>query len=264
MNFLLNLIQKAGRKAIMFRRGIVEFVAYNVSIARSLKSIPYLHLRSIYDIVINQIYFTGFYSLPFVTIIALIIGGTVIGQSFSSLPKFGIEGFLGNLMVIIISREAGPLITALIIISRSGSAIASEIATQKQTGEIRAFEIMGIDIRLYIIIPRIIAFSLTLLSLILIFNVVAFAGGYVISLFAYYIPLKTFAMALIDALTIKDLASMLTKSIIFGVFIPVICCYHGLKTKSPFEVPIFVSKAVIHALFSTIIINAVISLLFYL
>ncbi|MCL2026136.1 MAG: ABC transporter permease [Leptospirales bacterium] len=264
MNFLLNIIQKSGDKTIMFWRSIAAFAAYNVSIVRSLKSMPYLRLRAIYDIVINQMYFTGFYSLPFVIITALIIGGTVIVQSFGSLPKFGIEGFLGNLMVIIISREAGPLITALIVITRSGSAIASEIAAQKQNGEIRAFEIMGIDIRLYIIVPRIIAFLLTLLSLIIIFNIVAFAGGYIIALFVHHIPLSTFALALIDALTVKDLASMLTKSLIFGISIPVICCYHGLRPKSSFEIPIFVSKAVIHSLFSIIIINAAISLLFYL
>jgi len=264
MNFLLNIIQKTGYKTITLWRGITEFAVYNVSIARSLKSMPYLHFRSIYNIVLNQIYFTGLNSLPFVIVIALIIGGTVIIQSFNSLPKFGIEGFLGNLMVIIISREAGPLITALIIISRSGSAIASEIAAQKQNGEIRAFEIMGIDTRLYIIVPRIIAFLLSLLSLIMIFNVIAFTGGYLISTFAHYIPLGTFTMALIDSLTVKDLASMLIKSLTFGISIPTICCYHGLRPKSPSEVPIFVSRAVSHTLFSIIIINAAISLLFYL
>jgi phospholipid/cholesterol/gamma-HCH transport system permease protein len=75
-------------------------------------------------------------------------GATVIIQAMTSLPKFGIEGFLGNLMVIIIARELGPLVTALIGISRSGAAITAEIATQKQSGEIMSLEIMGIDTRL--------------------------------------------------------------------------------------------------------------------
>jgi len=248
----------------MLWRGIIEFTAYNISIVRSLKSMPYMHFRPIYNIIVNQIYFTGINALPFVITVALIIGGTVIIQSFNSLPKFGIEGFLGNLMVIIISREAGPLITALIIISRSGSAMVSEVATQKRNGEIRAFEAMGIDTRLYITFPRIIASSLTLLSLIIIFNMVAFIGGYIISSFIHYIPLGAFVMALIDSLTLKDLASMLIKSLIFGITIPTICCYYGIKPKSPFEVPIFVSKAVSYTLLSIIVINAAISLLFYL
>ncbi|MCL1912024.1 MAG: ABC transporter permease [Leptospirales bacterium] len=264
MNFLLNIAQRAGYKTITLWRGFAEFTAYNIAIARSLKSTPRQHFRSIYNIIVNQVYFTGLNSMPFVIVVALIIGATVIVQSFSSLPKFGIEEFLGNLMVIIIVREAGPLITALIVISRSGSAIASEVAAQKQNGEIRAFEIMGINTKIYITFPRIIAFLLALLSLIIIFNVTAFIGGYLISTFTHYIPLGEFVTALIDSLTIKDLASMLIKSVIFGVSIPVICCYHGLKPKSPFEVPIFVSKAVSQTLFSIIIINAAISLLFYL
>ena len=264
MIFLLNIVQRAGHKTLTLWRGISEFARYNLSIIHSLKSMRYLRFRSIYNIIINQIYFTGLNALPFVAVVALIIGVTVIVQSFSSLPKFGIEGFLGNLMVIIILREAGPLITTLIIVSRSGSAIASEIATQKQNGEIRAFEIMGIDTRLYIIFPRIIAFSLTLLSLILIFNLTAFVGGYIISTSMHYIPLGAFVMALIDALTLKDLALLFIKSFIFGISIPLICCYHGLKSKSSFEIPVSVSKAVSHTLFSIIIINAAISLLFYL
>jgi phospholipid/cholesterol/gamma-HCH transport system permease protein len=264
MNFLLNIIEGAGGKALELWTGFTSFIRYVVSIIHSFNSMRYLRFRSIYNIAINQITFTGLDALPFVIVVALIIGATVIIQSLNSLPKFGIEGFLGNLMVIIIAREVGPLVTALIVISRSGSAMAAEIATQKQNGEIRAFEIMGIDTRLYIIFPRIIASFLSLLSLIIIFNVVAFIGGYLISTYANYIPIGTFFMALIDALTIKDLTSMLIKSLIYGIAITLICCYHGFRPRTAFEVPIFVSKAVSHTLFSIIIINVIISVLFYL
>jgi phospholipid/cholesterol/gamma-HCH transport system permease protein len=264
MDFLLNIIAAAGRRLIDFWSGIHEFLIFVVSIFGSLRSIRHMRFRSIYDIAINQMRFTGIDSLPFIVIVAMILGGTVIIQALTSLPKFGIEGFLGNLMVIIVAREMGPLITALIIVARSGSAIASETAIQKQNGEIRAFVIMGIDIRLYIIVPRIIACVLSLLSLIIIFDLVAFAGGYLISMSAAYIPVGSFFEALLDALTVKDLVAMLLKSFLYGIFVPTLCCYYGLKPRFSFEVPIFVSKAVTRTLVSLIIINAAISVLFYL
>jgi len=224
----------------------------------------YLRFRSIYSIIINQTRFTGIDALPFVVLIALLIGGTVIIQAMTSLPKFGIEGFLGNLMVIIIARELGPLITALIVISRSGSAITAEIATQKQNGEILSMEIMGIDTKLYIVFPRIMASTLSIFSLIVIFDLIAFVGGYGISQITVYIPVDVFFQALLNAFSLKDVLAMILKSIIFGIIIPLICCFYGFKPRSKFEIPIFVSRAVIRTLFTILIINTVVSILFYL
>ena len=264
MNYILDFIESVGRRLIIYWNGVKEFCSFAASVVGSLRSIRYLRFRSVYDIVINQMKFTGIDAIPFLVTIAIVLGGTVIIQALSSLPEFGIENFLGNLMVIIVAREMGPLITALIVVARSGSAMVSELATQKQNGEIRAFVIMGIDIRLYIVFPRIIASILSLFSLIIIFDIAAFVGGYLISLSAVYIPLGSFFEALLDALTVSDLLAMLIKSVLYGIFVPLVCCYYGLKPRFPYEVPIYVSKAVIRTLFSLIIVNAAISVLFYL
>jgi phospholipid/cholesterol/gamma-HCH transport system permease protein len=197
-------------------------------------------------------------------IIALLLGGTVIIQALTSLPKFGVEGFLGNILVIIIARELGPLATALIVIARSGTAIATEISVQKWSREILSMELMGIDTKLFIILPRIIASILSITSLIFIFDIVAFIGGYLISQTVVYIPLDVFAQTLIDSFTFKDIVAALIKSVLFGITVPLICCYYGLKPASKFEIPIYVSKAVIRTLFVAIIVNIVVSLLFYL
>ena len=259
-----DMVAGMGRRAISIWRGMRNFYEYLVSIIISFRSMRYLRFRSIYNIAINQTRFTGIDALPFVVLIALLLGATVIIQAMTSLPKFGIEGFLGNLMVIIIARELGPLVTALIVISRSGSAITAEIATQKQSGEILSLEIMGIDTRLYIVFPRILASTLSILSLIIIFDLVAFVGGYLISRLTVFIPINIFFQALLDSFSMEDLIAMILKSVLFGILVPLICCYYGFRPKSKFEVPIFVSRAVIRTLFVVIIINAVVSVLFYL
>lgn len=261
---ITEFITKTGRKAIQIYNGMVDFRDFVKSIFNSFKSLKYLRFRSIYTIIINQTRFTGVDALRIVMIIALLLGGTVIIQALTSLPKFGVEGFLGNILVIIIARELGPLATALIVIARSGSAIATEIAVQKWSREILSMELMGIDTKLYIVFPRIIASILSILGLILIFDIVAFLGGYMISQTVVYIPLGMFGQTLIDSFTFKDIASTFLKSFMFGVTIPLICCYYGLKPNSKFEIPIFVSKAVMRTLFVAIIVNIAVSTLFYL
>ena len=111
-------------KILKLRNGIINFYKYTESIIISFKSIKHLRFRSILTIAVNQTKFTGVDALPLIASIALIIGATVIIQATKNFPKFGIEGFIGNLLVLIIARELGPLITAIIVISRSGSAMA--------------------------------------------------------------------------------------------------------------------------------------------
>lgn len=258
------LIIKTGRKTLGYYRGINDFRNYVKSIFISFRSLKHMRFRSVYNIIINQTRFTGIDALAVVMTIALLLGGTVIIQALTSLPKFGVAGFLGNILVIIIARELGPLATALIVITRSGSAIATEISVQKWSREILSMELMGIDTRLYIVFPRIIASILSILSLIIIFDLVAFMGGYLISQTVVYIPLDTFAQSVMDAFTFKDIATALLKSILFGITIPLISCYYGFKPNSKFEIPIYVSKAVVRTLFVSIILNIAVSSLFYL
>lgn len=258
------LVISTGSKALSLRRGFLDFREYVKSIIFSFRSLRYLSFRSIYNIIINQTKFTGVDALVIVMIIALLLGGTVIIQALTSLPKFGVEGFLGNILVIIIARELGPLATALIVIARSGSAIATEISVQKWSREILSMELMGIDTKLYIIFPRIVASIISITSLIILFDLVAFIGGYIISQTVVFIPMDVFGQTIIDSFTFKDIIAALIKSVIFGITIPLICCYYGLKPTSKFEIPIYVSKAVIRTLFISIIVNIIVSVLFYL
>ena len=257
------LIKGITKKGTLFFRGIRDFARFIGSIFTSFQSIRYLRFRSIYSIAVNQTRFTGFDALGLIVFIALLLGGTIIIQATKNFPKFGIEEFLGNLLVIIIARELGPLVTALIVVSRSGSAIATEIATQKQQREILALEVLGIDTTLYIVFPRIIASIISIFSLIIIFDMVGFFGGYLLSLTTVYIPPDIFFQSLLDSFTTADLVGTLIKSFLYGMLIPVICCYYGFKPESDFQVPIFVSKAVVRTLVVIFIVNVLVSALFY-
>jgi phospholipid/cholesterol/gamma-HCH transport system permease protein len=243
--------------------GVKNFYNYIVSIIISFKSIKHLRFRSLLTTAINQTKFTGIDAMPLVASIAILIGGTVIIQATQNFPKFGIEGFIGNLLVLIIARELGPLITAIIVITRSGSAIAAEIATQKQHKEIMSLELMGIDTKLYIVFPRILASIFSIFSLIIIFDIAGFFGGYLLSMTTVYIPLDNFMMTVMEAFSFEDLIITLVKSIIYGILIPLISCYYGFMPNAYFEIPIDVSRAVVRTVWIIFVINALISAIFY-
>jgi phospholipid/cholesterol/gamma-HCH transport system permease protein len=260
---LANAIASLGARLLSFWEGVRDFWSYVVSIFQSFKSLKFIRMRSINAIILTQTLFTGIHALPFIIVVAMLVGGVVIIQGKTNLPKFGIEGYFGNLLVIIIARELGPLVMALIVISRSGTAMATEIATQKWSREILSLEISGIDPRLYIVFPRIAALTLSIFSLIIFFDIAAFMGGYLISLTSIYVPVDTFIRNLVDSFALKDLVATALKSLIFGILIPLISCYYGMMPRSKFEIPIFVSRAVSRTLFFIIVLNGIVSVLFY-
>jgi phospholipid/cholesterol/gamma-HCH transport system permease protein len=264
MAVTVKIIRSAGKWGIRNWNGMCEFFSFVKSVFVSMTHYREVKLRSLYVTIVNQVFFTGVNALWIVLAISVTLGATVIIQSMKNFPKFGIDEFVGNLLVIIIARELGPLATAMIVVSRSGSAIATEIATQKQNHEIRSLELMGIDTKLYIVVPRIIASIIAIFSLIVIFDITAFFGGYLVAISSVYIPIGQFSAGLIQAFSANDLLLTVIKSVTYGFLIPVICCFYGFAPRSSFEIPIFVSKAVVRSLLILFLINAVLSVLFYL
>ena len=256
-------VERLGSRVIRLWAGTGRFGDYLASIAGSFRSLRFIRFGFLKQVILTQARFTGIDALLFVIVVAMLVGGVVIVQAITNLPKFGIEGYFSNLLVIIIARELGPLVTALIVISRSGTAMATQIATQKWSREILSLEMAGIDPRLYILVPRIAASILSIFSLIIFFDMSAFLGGYLISLTSVYIPLDTFFWNLAMAFSLKDLLATVIKSLLFGVLIPLISFYYGMKPKSKFEIPIYVSRAVSRTLFSVVVLNVAVSVLFY-
>lgn len=260
---LYRAVERLGSSVIRLWSELAGFASYLVSIAGSFRSLRVVRLRFLLNIMLNQARFTGIDALPFLIIVAMLVGGVVIVQGITNLPKFGIEGYFSNLLIIIIARELGPLITALIVISLSGTAMSTQIATQKWSREILSLEMAGIDPHLYILVPRIAASTISIFSLIIFFDMAAFLGGYLISLTSVYTPLDTFFWNLAMAFSLKDLLATVIKSLIFGVLIPLISYYYGMKPRSKFEIPIYVSRAVSRTLFSVVVLNVAVSVFFY-
>lgn len=240
-----------------------DFISFSVEVFSGLSRIRGAHLDAFLRVVINQIKFTGRKALPLVSFISLIIGGTTIIQSMTFLPKLGQQDFIGNLLKMVIVREVGPLITAIIVLVRSGSAIASELATQKLHREVEAIELMGINPYILWILPRVVGGFISIGLLIIYFDFVAFIGGYLLSNFVVNIPFGIFIETIIQSISYLDILSSMVKMGTYGIMIPLICSYYGFKPRTLFEVPIFVSKAVVRSLLYIFVWDGIISILFY-
>lgn len=222
-------------------------------------------LRAILSVVSAQIYFTGFQALPIISVLALASGSIVIMQSNLQLNFLGGNEMIGNLLVVIIVREISPLLTALVVIARSGTAVASEIGNMRVNKEIEALESMSINPLSYIVFPRLIGGLISVMCLAFYFIVVSLIGGFIVTKLVHDMPLAFYLDSLAQAFAGEDVILFVVKNAFSGIFIFVICCYQGFSVKrSPHEVPQVTTRAVMNSILYVMGFNLTVTTLFYL
>ena len=132
--------------------------------------------KVIFQDVISQIYFTGVQSITLVSIVALLLGGLLIIQSAEYLTSVG-EEFFGTLVNVIIIRELSSLLTAIVVLLRSGSAVATEMGYMAVLNETKGIEMMGINPVHYLAVPRVIGISISMICLFVCFSIISILGG---------------------------------------------------------------------------------------
>jgi len=172
---------------------------------------------------------SGVALLPMFIFVALALGFVVVGQTVSALARVGQTGYLGSTMVIVIVRELGPLLTAMLVLARVGTANVIELGTARALGEVEALEALGIDPVHYLIVPRVIGMALGIFSLTIYLIIGALASGYLFA-FLQDVPLTpgAYYKQIAEALTWMDFALLALKTLAFGFFIAIVTCYHGL------------------------------------
>ena len=254
-----------GRKAISIITYTIEVLQMVYLCIRAAIYDQSQGLRTVFGVVSAQIYFTGFQALPLVSVLALAAGGIVILQSATQLSLIGGQAMLGNLLVMIIVREVGPLVVALIVIARSGTAVASELGNMRVNREIEALEVMGINPLSYIVFPRLVGGVISVVCLAFYFNAVALIGGFLVTRAINNMPFSFYAESLANAFTVEDIWLFLLKNGFSGIIIFVVSCYQGMLVKqSSHEVPQVTTKAVVNSVIYVVSFNLLVTTLFYL
>jgi len=191
-----------------------------------------------FKVLIMQIYFTGVEALSVIALISLGIGAVIIIQGIAVLPMFGQSDLMYTILIMVITRELGPMLTAFIITARSGSAITTELGNMVISHEMEAYLSVGIHPVSYLGVPRLYGVILAMLFLNIYFNLFGLMGSYIVASFMHDIPFRDYLMHLVQALTPEDIISAFLKSIIFGFIIAVVSIYHGFSvSRAVTEVP---------------------------
>ena len=212
-------------------------------------------------VVIEQIYFTAIQALWLIVPISLIIGTALIAQFARVSGHYD----PGRLMVILVVRELGPMITALIVILRSATSVTIELGYMNVLNELDVFEAAGIDPWRVILLPRLVGITSAICSLFIVFDLCAILGGYLVIWTFTYLPVADFPQQVSKAILVTDIWVGIVKGVLFGVVISATSMYHGLKTRRRItDIPPATSRAAVEAFFYCLALNVIISLLFYL
>jgi len=201
--------------------------------------------RVTFRILVKQVWFTALQAIPIVIVLAAILSFLVISRAVQELGRLGATELIGRLMVIAIVGELGPLITALIVTGRSGTAISAELATNKVMGEIDALEGMGIEPAQYLVLPRLGGAIVSMCGLIVVFDLVSIFAGLVAASLNGMATTRYFDIV-IASLALKDVWLTVAKGIVFGVIIGIVPSFHGLSAGSAAtQVPVAASRGVV-------------------
>jgi phospholipid/cholesterol/gamma-HCH transport system permease protein len=207
---------------------------------------------------------TGTQVLPMFLFISAALGLVVIGETISWLKQLGANSLLGPIMVAVVVRELGPLLTAMLVLARSGTRNVIELGTARAQGEVEALEALRIDPIHYLVMPRVIGMGMAVFSLTIYFILGTLASGYLFA-FVNNIPLRPdeYIQQLTDALSGLDFVILALKSCLFGVVIAVITCYHGLAQPLRLEeVPRAANRAIAQSVVACVLLDAAFTLIY--
>ncbi len=258
-----SFIDKKGRQFSGFLSDLCLFITFTGEITWALASSLKQPLRIRWQDTFVVAEKTGVDALPIVSLISFIVGLVMAFQAAIPMKMFGAEIYVANLIGIAMVRELGPLMTAIVLAGRSASAFAAEIGTMKINEEIDALTVMGFDPVKFLIVPRIIALTVTTPLLTVFANLMGILGGAVVIL-AFGYPFITYYNQIVGFVQWGDLIGGLVKCFVFGILIAATGCIKGYQTKQgPAAVGESTTQAVVLSIILIAVFDGIFSVVYY-
>ena len=247
--------QNVGRVTLLASSGlIVAWLALHPSTWR----------RTVRDEAVRQTYFTGVQAMKFVAIVAVLVGLGFVTQTLYWTSLAGQSEYVGLFLAIVVVRELAPLLAAMIVIGRSGTAIVAEIGSMRVTGSVDLIESAGIDPILYLAVPRAVATSLSVAGLTVWMIVLTLATGYLTAaaMEQTNLTIGQFTDQVLGALGVRAYIAVAAKTLVGGWAVGIICTNHGLQCSgSVVSVPQVLPRCFIECLLAAFLISGAASLL---
>lgn len=217
-----------------------------------------------WGLVMYEMSVMGARAVGVVGLIAFLVGGTMALQAAAQLRQFGANIFVVDLVGVSLTREFGPLMAAIVVAGRSGSAVAAEIGTMMVSEEVDALKTMGVNPVRFLVVPKFIAISITQPILTVLADVFGIFGGFLVAVLYLDVGVESFLERLEQALFVKDLLTGLVKSVLFAQIIVTVGAMCGFRTRGGADaVGRSTTMSVVVAIFVVIAADAVASLVFY-
>jgi phospholipid/cholesterol/gamma-HCH transport system permease protein len=214
------------------------------------------------DKILTHLLEFGNATLPIASLMALFIGGVLALQTGSRLAQFGLEGNIGSIVGLSMVKELGPVMTALLVAGRVGSAIAAEVGAMNVYEEIDALKTLDINPVRYLVMPRLLASLIAVPALCMYVNVIGLLGGAIVSAVnpKISVSFRLFRLNFQEVVKFSDVMDSVLKSVVFGTAVAVTCCYVGLKTTGgPEEIGRAVTRAVVLSFMLIFVLNYLIT-----
>ena len=257
--YIENFLRKQGKPLVTFISRLGELSLF---IAKSLYNCvtPPFYLR----LLGKQMIDIGFYSLPVVGLTTIFAGMVIALQSYSGFARFGAESAVASVVLISVTRELAPVLSALMVAGRIGAAMAAEIGTMRVSEQIGALTTLSTNPFKYLVAPRIIAGILVLPLLVLFGDVIGIFGGYIIGVYKLGFNPANYINSTLQELQAIDITTGVVKACVFGFIISLMGCYNGYKSKGGAQgVGEATTNAVVSASILILIFNYIITEVFF-
>ncbi|MCK6479448.1 MAG: MlaE family lipid ABC transporter permease subunit [Planctomycetes bacterium] len=258
------LLERAGEAVLAFRDYMVTLLSMTAEGYRHAFVDPLRGGAVRAEQFVRQLAETGMGAVPIVVLINFMIGLILAFQMAYALRDYGATLYVARFVGITVTREIGPLIAAILVAGRSGSAMAAEIGTMVVTEEVDALEMMALRPRRFLFSPRFAALAVTVPALCIFADLAGILGGAFVGVLSYGIPAPTYYSETVNALRVTDIGSGLVKSFFFANIVAVIGCLHGIRLRGgPDAVGRAATTAVVESIIGVILFDALYTVLVY-
>jgi len=262
---MTNLFESAGKEAL----SQLDYVgSLNIQLWATLRgmrrALPLIGNRHRWHAAVHQMLEIGVDALPMVALMAMCSGFILAMQGASELRRFGALHFVIDLVAVGFTRELGPLLTAIAVSGRSGSAFAAEIGTMKVTEEIDALKVMAFEPVEFVLVPKYLAALVVVPCLSIGANLFGILAGGLFMFFSTHLGLLVYFRYVLISIQLRDVIAGLIKSVAFATIIASVGCLEGLRVRGgPDAVGRSTTSAVVRSTFLVIVADAVFTTIFY-
>ena len=256
-----NFLENLGRNTIEYFGGIFAFFTFiGETFVAFLKTLfnPSIFRFSSFIFHIDQ---NILKAIPIVTLLSLLIGIVVAFQSSQYLTKVNADIFVVDLAVMSVFRELSPMITAILVASRSASSFAAQIGTMKITEEIDAMKVAGFDPFIFLVLPRVLALIIALPFLFFIADIAGLAGTFIVANLHLGIGFGEFSERMYNEISINEFYVGFFRAPLYGAIIAMVGCYRGFGVQNDtHSIGKYTTKSVVEAIFWIIICDCIIAI----